>query len=452
MNRKITRRNMLKSAGAVAAAAPWIVPSTVFGQSAPSNAILAAGIGVGRMGKWDIENLLYQGIERNVRVVATCDVDRQRAEACRDKLRAVSEKKTGKAYDVKAYTDYRDVLARKDIDVVTVCTSEHWHAKIAIEAARAGKDIFVQKPMTYTINEGKLLVKAVRENQRVLQVGSQQRSSAHFRKVCELVRNGALGKLETIEVVIPTDGGYGSPISSTVPDQLNYDMWLGPRPVVAYDERRVHPKSGYGRPGWLQVEQYCLGMITGWGAHMYDIAQWALGCDLDGGPRDVMAVGEFPKRGLWDVHTGYIGEANYANGVKMISHDGRAGVKFIGEKGWIWVQRGKFNAAPYDLLKTPLDDNAERLPVSNEHMSNFLDCVRSRKDPIAPVEAGHRSNTVCVLHHIAMKLGRRLRWDPKAEKFVQYSYTTRGLKPTGEDDTEANAMLEYEYRKGYEIG
>jgi hypothetical protein len=181
---------------------------------------------------------------------------------------------------------------------------------------------------------------------------------------------------------------------------------------------------------------------------MYDIAQWALGCDTDGGPVDVMAIAEFPKRGLWDVHLGYVAEANYANGVKMISHDGRPGVKFIGEKGWIWVQRGMFKAAPVHLLKTELPDDAVRLPVSKEHMSNFLDAVRAGKDPIAPVEVGHRSNSVCVIHHIAMKLGRRLHWDPKTEKF--FKRDPRDRRKTS-DDPEANAMLESEHRKPYTV-
>jgi len=441
-----TRRTVLKSAAV--AAAPAIVPSSVFGQNAPSNAILAAGIGVGRMGKWDIENCLYQGLDRNVRVVAVCDADSLRSRAHAQKLQGIYKQRTGKEAEVKAYTDYREVLGHKDIDVVTIGTPDHWHGLIAIAAANAGKNIHVQKPLTHTIAEGQKLVKAVRKNKVILQVGSQQRSSMHFRIVCELVRNNVLGKLETIEVVIPSDGGWGDPIAQTVPETLNYDMWLGPAPFKPYDERRVHPQNGYGRPGWLQIEDYCRGMITGWGSHMYDIAQWALGCDVDGGPKDVMAVAEFPQRGLWDVHLGYIGEANYPNGVKMISHDGSPGVKFIGENGWIWVQRGMFKAAPVDLLKTKLPDDAVRLPVSKEHMSNFLDAVREGKDPIAPVEVGHRSNSVCVIHHIAMKLGRRLRWDSKAEKFVQENPNNRRQMI---DDDEANAYLDYERRAPYTI-
>lgn len=448
MENKITRRRMLKTTAAMAAAAPWIVPSSVFGQDAPSNAILAAGIGVGRMGKWDLERCLQQGLSRNVRVVATCDVDQLRAEKHRDKLIEMYEKAGGDKRQIKAYTDYRELLGRKDIDVVTIGTPDHSHAMIAIAAANAKKNIHVQKPLTYTVGEGQKLINAVRENNVILQVGSQQRSDARFRQACELIRNKAMGKLTTIEVVVPADGGYGDTLSTDQPKTLNYDMWLGPRPVEPYSEGRVHPQDGYGRPGWLQIEAYCRGMVTGWGSHMYDIAQWALGCDADGGPIDVMAVAEFPKRGLFDVHTGYIAEANYPGGVKMISHDGSPGVKFIGEKGWIWVDRGKIIAAPGSLLETPLGPDAIRLPVSEEHMANFLDCVRSRKDPIAPVEAGHRSNSVCVLHHIAMKLGRRLYWDPKKEKFLKREMVNKRMAVSGED-AEANAMLDYEHRKPY---
>lgn len=445
MTNEITRRRMLQSTVAVAAAAPWIVPSTVFGADAPSETILAAGIGVGRMGKWDIENCMLQGLERNVRVVAMCDVDSLRAAKHRDKVMGMYEK-AGKKVEIRTYGDYRELLERKDIDLVTVGTPEHSHATVAVAAAKAGKHIYVEKPVTYTIGEGKKLVRAVRDCQVILQVGSQQRSDARFVLACKLVREGALGKLSTIEVVVPSDGGRCDTRPSEPPKTLDYDLWLGPRPVVPYNEGRVHPQGGYGRPGWLQVEGYCLGMVTGWGSHMYDIAQWALGCDTDGGPVDVMAIAEFPDRGLFNVHTGYIGEANYAGGVKMISHDGSPGVKFIGEKGWIWVDRRQIKSAPADLVEPPTG----RIASSENHMINFLDSVRAGKDPVAPVEAGHRSNTICVLHHIAMKLGRRLHWDPKAEKFVKRERVNRRVQVTGDDD-EANALLDYEHRKPYTV-
>jgi len=448
MSEKITRRNLLKTAGIAAATAPWIVPSRVLGADAPSNAILAGGIGVGRMGKWDIENCLLQGLTRNVRVVALCDVDSLRVEKHREKLVGIYQERLGERRTIDAYENYQELLDRKDIDLVTIGTPDHAHAHVAVAAANAKKDIHVQKPLTNTIADGKKLVEAVRANDIVLQVGSQQRSDARFRLAKELIRQGALGKIATIEVVVPSDSGYAEDNRSEPPKTLDYDRWLGPTPLVPYAENRVHPQDGYGRPGWLQIEPYCRGMVTGWGSHMYDIAQWALGCDTDGGPIDVMAIAEFPDRGLFNVHTGYIGEANYADKIKMISHDGSPGVKFIGELGWLWVDRRTIRSAPAGIVEGKLP---ERLPNSSEaHMVDFLESVRNRKDPIAPVEAGHRSNSVCVIHHIAMKLGRKLHWDPRTEKFMKKEIVNRRPTMTG-DDEEANAMLDYEQREPYGI-
>jgi predicted dehydrogenase len=224
---------------------------------------------------------------------------------------------------------------------------------------------------------------------------------------------------------------------SPVPENLNYDMWLGPTPVQPYAERRVHPQHDLSRPGWLQIEAYCRGMITGWGAHMYDIAQWALGLDLDSGPVEVQATAEFPQRGLFDVHVGYQAEAMYANGVKMVSHNGNPGVKFIGSEGWIWVDRGGFQAHDRNIFREEIPASGTHLYVSKNHEADFLRSMRTRKDPISPVEAGHRSNSVCVIHHIAMKLGRKLKWDPKAERFI--------------NDAEANAMLDFPHREPWTV-
>jgi len=216
-------------------------------------------------------------------------------------------------------------------------------------------------------------------------------------------------------------------------------MWLGPTPKAPYTQDRVHPQKGFGRPGWLQIEAYSRGMITGWGAHMYDIAQWALGVDHDGGPVSVSATAKFPDRGLFDVHVQYEAEAAYASGVKLVSHNGSAGVKFIGDRGWLWVARGKWDADPKDVLRTKLAEGDVHLYESKNHMLNFLTCCRTGKDPIAPAEVGHRSNTVCVLHHIAMKHpGKTLTWDPTTERFTGTS-------------TDANAMLDYPHREPWTV-
>ena len=437
-HKRISRRDAVKLA-AVSVAAPTIVPATVFGKDAPSNTMLFGCIGNGRMGRGDMKEAIYRGLKTNASVVAVCDVDSNRAKAAKAEVEKIYTKELGKGKfaAVKVYGDYRELLARKDIDGVTISTPDHQHAIVAVAAAGAGKDIYIQKPMTYSIAEGRKLVAAVRKNKVILQTGSQQRSSVYFRKACELVRNGFIGKVHTVEVGVPTDKGKGQARPMPVPKNLNYDMWLGPTPEAPYTEHRVHPQKGYSRPGWLQIEQYCRGMITGWGAHMYDIAQWGLGTDVDSGPVEIEATAVFPDRGLFDVHTKYSGKALYADGVKMTSSAGSAGVKFIGEKGWVRVWRGGFKAEPASILRQKTPPDGINLYVSRNHMLNFQECMRSRKDPICPVEVGHRSNSVCVLHHIAMKLARKLRWDPTAERFA--------------NDDEANKLLDYTHREPWVI-
>lgn len=432
---RTTRRRFLQTAAA-AAAAPMVLPSRLFGPQAPGNALRIGCIGVGRMGMGDLKAVLARGLEDglNARIVAVCDVDRNRREAAQRDVEATYQKKLpDEKPAVAAFADYRELLARDDIDAVTISTPEHWHALIAIATAKAKKAMYVQKPMTFTVREGQALVKAVREHKVVLQVGSQQRSDARFRQACELVRNGRLGRLRKIHVYLPPDVGSGDPKESAVPDGLDYDTWLGPAAAVAYAEQGVHPQKGYGRPGWLQRQQFCLGMITGWGSHMNDIAQWGHGSDVDGGIAEISATAEFPQRGLFDVHTRFRAEGRYADGVELVQETGDpAGVRFHGDEGWIFVRRGGIEASKPELLADALPPDALRLPVSGDHYRNWLECVRSGQDPICPVEVGHRSNTLCVVTHIAMKLGRKLRWDAAAEAFV--------------DDAAADAMLDYPHR------
>jgi predicted dehydrogenase len=433
-----TRREFLKAAAA-SAAAPAIVPAWARGPFAPNDNMQLGCIGVGRQGQGDMQEAVYRGLEAGARVVAVCDVDAHRMQDAQwmvDKIYAAELGKDGyRACD--AYRDFRELLARMDIDGVLIVTPDHWHGVHAAAAAEAGKDIYLEKPLTYTIAEGRKLVQAVRKNKRILQVGSQQRSSVYFRMACELTRNQRIGKLHTIHVWLPEDQGTGDPQEMPVPPNLDYDFWLGPAAEAPFTEDRVHPQRGYSRPGWLQIEGTCRGMITGWGSHMNDTAQWGNGTD-DTGPVEISATAEFPDRGLFDVHTTFRSEGVYANGVRLIQETGDpAGVRFEGDRGFIFVQRGRIEASDKKILQEKIGDAETKLYVSTNHMKDFLECMRSRKDPVAPVEAGHRSNTVCVMTHIAMKLGRTLRWDPQAERFI--------------GDDEANRWLDFPHRKPWTL-
>jgi len=436
--KSITRRGFLKAAAA-SVLTSVIVPSRIFGQSAPSNTMLMGCIGVGRQGQGDMQELIYRGLEAGARVVAVCDVDAHRMEDAQwlvDKIYSIELGKENYK-GCAAYRDFRELLARKDIDGVLIVTPDYWHATMAVAAAKAGKDIYLEKPLTYTIAEGQKLVKAIRKNKRVLQVGSQQRSSTYFLMACEMTRNQRIGKLHTIHVWLPEDQGTGDPQPMPVPKNLDYDFWLGPKPHAPFTEDRVHPQRSYNRPGWLQVEEYSRGMITGWGSHMNDTAQWGNGTD-DTGPIEVEANAEFPDRGLFDVHTTFRAEAMYASGVRMIMETGDpAGVRFEGDRGFVFVRRGAIEPSDRELLGEKAGDDEIKLYRSSNHMKNFLECMRSRKDPVAPVEAGHRSNSICVITHIAMKLGRKLRWDPEAEHFI--------------NDDEANRMLDYPHREPWAV-
>ena len=414
------RRTFLKSSLA-AGTATLILPTGLLSGPSKNETLQVALIGSGRMGLINMKQALGLGskAEVNARIVAVCDVDSKRAANAKSTVEKYYREKGEGNIDVKAYGDFRDVLARSDIDAVIVATPENWHGLIGIAAANAGKHIYLQKPLTYSIPEGKALVAAVRANNVVLQTGSQQRSSVYFRQVCTIIRNNWLGELKTIEVEVPTDKGRADFTAMDVPQSLNYDSWLGPCEDAPYTEVGVHPQNGLGRPGWLQVERYCLGMITGWGSHMYDIAQWGMGTDHDSGPVEISATGNFPDRGLFNVHVGYQGEALYQNGVRMISRNGSPGVKFITDNGWAHCSRGGFKCSDMELLRRKPRDHETSLYNSSNHMTDFLTAVRTGQDPACPVEVGHRSNSICVLHHLSMKLGgRKINWDPKTQEPV----------------------------------
>jgi len=417
----ITRRQFLKGSAIAATGflAPTIVPASVFGADAPSNRVTIGFVGVGRMGMGDLRELLGH---KEAQIVAVCDVDSNRAKNAQKTAEAhYAKQSAGGTYKgCRTYGDYRELVTQDDIDAVCVVTPDHWHALPAIAAAKAGKDIFLQKPLTLTIREGRVLSDTVRRYNRIFQVGSQQRSDSRFRQACELVRNGRIGKLNTVKVGFGTDPGTGPEPPMPVPDNLDYEMWLGPAPWAAYTEKRVHPQKDYGRPGWLRIAAYGAGMITGWGAHHNDIAQWGMGTEYTG-PVEIQGQTEYPKDGLWDVHGDFSIEYTYANGVKVTCTDNKKnkqGVVFEGTEGWVYVKRGQIDAQPKSLLTSTIGPNEIRLYKSNNHKANWLECIKSRAETIAPVEIGHRSCTVCLLGEIAMRLGRKLKWDPDTEQFI----------------------------------
>lgn len=429
---QISRRNFLKSSLTTATGAalfgPSIVPASVFGADAPGSRITVGCIGVGRMGVGDMKEIL--GFKQ-AQIVAVCDVDRERTKHARQLVQAryADQKNKGGYQGCAMYGDFRELLARDDIDAVSIVTPDHWHALPAIAAARTGKDIFLQKPLTLTIQEGRALSDTVQDYGRILQVGSQQRSETQFRFACELVRNGRIGKLQRVLVGLPTDPGTGPAPPMPVPENLDYDMWLGPAPWAAYTEKRVHPEKGYSRPGWLRISDYGAGMITGWGSHHNDIAQWGMDTELTG-PVEVQGEAEFPKDGLWDVHGKFHIEYTYANSVKLICADSgkiEQGVRFEGTQGWVYVRRGHLDAHPKSLVTSTIGPDEIHLYKSNNHKGNWLECIKSRTPPIAPVEIGHRSCTICLLGDIAMRLGRKLRWDPEKERFVNDGQADRML-------------------------
>lgn len=456
----------------MAASFPTIIPASVLGKNAPSNHIRVASIGCGRISVSHDMTAIARCA--GARIIAVCDLDKNRADAGPAAVRSNYEK--GATYNggvqmnwnVDVYYDYKELLQRKDIDAVHISTPDHQHAVLAVHAVQAGKDVYLQKPAALTIEEGRILSDAVKKSGRILQMGSQQRSIdpwPQFKKACELVRNGRIGNLQRVEVGLPGDPGGGNRIQMPVPSTFNYDAWLGTTPEVYFTEDRVHSldasvKGVNSRPGWLRCEQFGAGMITGWGAHHIDTAHWGMGMEYSG-PIEIWGHANFPTQetgynGLWDVHGIFKTEALYANGVHMtVSNELPNGVKFIGSEGWIWCTRGNYRVTDTDpvadasgvkpidasnpaILQSVIGKNEVHLYESSEQHANWLECIKTRKEPSAPIEVGHRSLTACLLHHMAMKLNRKIYWDPIREKIAN-------------DDATAKAMLSRPRRKAYDF-
>jgi predicted dehydrogenase len=395
-------------ASAAAVAGPWIVGSLAHAQNTAPNSRLGIGfIGMGRMNAGHLGGFLGN---KDVQVLAVCDVDTTRREAAKKTVetRYAAAVKDGTYKGCAAYNDFRELIARKDIDAVVIATPDHWHTIPCLEALKAGKDIYCEKPLTLTVHESKILIDAVRKTERVFQTGSQQRSGKEFFTACSLVRSGRIGKIKTVNVNV------GSPSKACdLPEEaaepgLDWNFWLGPAPMRAYHSvlspRGVHTHF----PNWRLYREYSGGMMTDWGAHHFDIAQWGLGMD-ESGPVEIIPPA--------DPRSGKGLKFLYANGVEVV-HGPGGGVQFIGENGEITVNRGKLESKPDTIIKEPLTDKDAKLYQSPSHTRDWLNCIRSRKRPICDVEVGARSVAVCHLGNIGYWTGKRFRWDPAAWKVV----------------------------------
>jgi predicted dehydrogenase len=458
MPKRLNRRQWLASSAAAVTAPHWFTSSRVHGEPTKNDRPVAAVVGVGGRGT----SMAWHQFGRCANLVAICDADLREAE----RAAATIESKLGTR--PKIYQDYRELLERSDIDVVGNATPDHWHTKINIDACRAGKDLYAEKPLTFAIDEGKQLRSVVHETGRVLQVGSQQRSTAHFRTACELVRNGRIGRLHTVGVLLPfnSDGRSGSFQSQPVPDELNWDLWQGQAAEKPFCPQRL---------AFRRWHEYAAGMITDWGHHHFDIAHWGMGMD-DSGPLSIDAKGDLQNVGkvngfnnidVFAAHLRYPGDidlwcmtvrddkyqksleagypsrqtdaAVYADVPEQIKSETRNGVMFIGDEGRIFVNRGGLYGAAADTLKdNPLPADALRLYVSHDHMGNLIDCMKTRKQPICSIDIGHRSVTPCHLVNVSMRIQRKITWDPTAEQIV--------------GDDEAKGMLSRPQRPSYTIG
>ena len=430
----LTRRSFLAAAGA-ALAGPYIVPSSVFGAAAPSNRIHLGCIGVGNQGSQVMQGFLQND---DVRVVAVCDVNQASygyktasqylgrepgRKIVADFYAARSPAGTYKGCDT--YTDFRQVLARPDVDAVVIAVPDQWHAVMTVMAAEAGKHIYCEKPLSLTVADGRAMVEAVRRTGVVLQTGSHERSRRQTRFACELVRNGRIGQLKRILAIVGPHNKTAPAAAwepMPVPEGFDYEMWLGPAPWEPYHNDRCLYNFRF-------ILDYSGGQVTNYGAHSLDMAQWGNGSERTG-PVEVEDLGGvFPRDGLFTAATFVHFRARYANGVELEcrTRDDNVACRFEGTDGWVETGYGGFFTDPPSLKTAIIGPNEIRLGESIDHYRNFLDCIRTRQEPAAPVEIGHRSATLCHLGNIAMLLKRRLRWDPDLECFP--------------DDADANRLL-----------
>lgn len=429
-SKDISRRSFLKC-GTLAFAGLTIVPRHVLGGNAfvaPSDQINLGIIGCGAQGRWT----LAPEFARRANLIAASDCESRQLQAMQEIVEAETVKAKGKAYKgFKQYANYKDLLDRKDIDGVIIATPDHWHAVQTIEACRAGKDVYVEKPMAHSIEEGRAMADAVAKYNRVLQVGNMQRSWRNFRHASELVRNGYIGDIKHIRVSVgPPPIAYNHP-GHTMPETLDWEMWIGPAPMNVYSEELAPPMERKVFPNWRNYKEYGGGMVTDWGAHMFDIAQWAMGMD-DSGPIEFI-----PADGKEFKHL----TMKYANGTTMTHEQFRSdegnGVRFIGTKGVIDISRSFLDTIPSKLQNHEIADNEIKLYKSDDHYTDFLTAMKSRKQPLSTVEVGHRTNSLCNIVNLCYELDRKLTWNPEKEEFFL--------------DNEANARRGNPLRDGYSI-
>ena len=432
-----TRRQFLKTTAAASAALglPAIVPASALGKDgavAPSNRIVMGCIGTGGKGRNNLGAFMRNS---DVQVVAVCDVHAPHA-----KLAQASVNKKYSNKDCKSYGDFRELVQHKDIDAASVATPDHWHALTTVAALNAGMDVYCEKPLANSVGEGRAICDAAEKNKKLVQCGSHERSGGNSRYACELVRNGRIGKLHTIRINLPCDQGHhnqaralkGMPPTEQVPEGFDYDFWLGHTPKAPYTSKRCHF-------WWRFVLAHGGGEMTDRGAHVIDIGQLGAGKD-DTGPIEFEAKGVANKGSLYDAFWDYTFTNTFADGLKLIGSTAKPrGLKFEGSDGWIFIHihGARLEASDPALLKSTIGKDEIHLGRSPGHHRNFLDSVKSRKDPVATAEIGHRTATICHLNNLAMKLGRKLKWDPKKEQII--------------DDAEANALLTPKMRSPWKL-
>ncbi|MEW6236543.1 MAG: Gfo/Idh/MocA family oxidoreductase [Candidatus Omnitrophota bacterium] len=416
-NTPLSRRNFLhqSATGAAGLTMPLILPSR--GWAGANERISIGMIGMGRQALY--ANLKPFLESPDTVVTAVCDVDSWRLDnALKTVEKHYAEAKNADYKGCAAYRDFRSALSRPDIDAVMISTPDHWHVPISVAAVNAGKDVCCEKPLTLSIEEGRYLSDLVTRKKRVFRTDSEFRSLPVFHRQCELVLNGRIGEVQKIKTGVPKgDAACPPQPDMPVPDELDYEMWLGPAPRAPYTLNRVHPRKDYSRPGWMRVRDYCEGMVTNWGAHLNDIAQWGNGTERTG-PVEVEGRGEYPAEGLWNVLLSFEAVYKFANGVQLTYETSQPFVRFEGSEGWIQADYTgqKLTASSEAILQSKIEDGEIHLPLKSDKQ-DFIDAVKSRGQTLEDAEVGHRTTSLCQLGHIAIQTGKKLYWDPKEERF-----------------------------------